>query len=267
MRLSLTLIACVLLAAPSSALAADIRLAWNNCDGAGGLHEIAFDCNTNSNTQAHTLVASFTAPPGITAYISNQATILVRPQTAVLPDWWQMNASGQCRSIGGAVASADFTTGPFGCTDVWGGLASAGFGFTNVVDQRPGWARMVVGAGSSIGNTVPLIEGQEYYAFKVVILNNKTVGTGSCAGCSTPVALVLQDILVVQPSGTPGGNVDLGTRPGEISDRSVAGWQCPAAVQVYCGDTHIGCYVSDLAPTCSTPTQRSTWGMIKAIYH
>ena len=264
MRSRLPLLACLLIAAPSSAFAADLRLAWNNCDGAGGLHEINFDCNTNASAQAHTLVASFTAPAGITAYIANQATILVQSQSPVLPDWWQLKGTGQCRT-GAATADANFAAGPFGCTDVWAGASVSGsLASYNVGYQGPNQGRMNLVFAVPSANAVPLVEGQEYYAFKVTILNTKTVGTGSCAGCSTPVALLLSSVIVIQPTGTPGGNVDIGIRPGvELTTQSVAGWQCPTQFHVSCGS--FGCdYV--YGTDCSTPARPSTWGMIKAAY-
>ena len=265
MRLCPALVACLLVAAPHSALAADIRLAWNNCDGDGGLHTIMFDCNTNSSAQAHTLVASFTAPPGITQYISNEAHILVMTSSGLtppLPDWWAIKGAGQCRN-GAATADANFTAGPFGCTDVWSGAASGALATFNVGYLSPSWGRMNLVFAVPAENAVPLVEGQEYYAFKVTIQNDKTVGSGSCAGCSTPVALYLARLVVIQTSGAPGGNVALDT--GQTTYRSVAGWQCPAFVGVECplGRT---CNF-DVHPDCSTPTRPSTWGMIKAIYH
>jgi hypothetical protein len=108
---------------------------------------------------------------------------------------------------------------------------------------------------------IPLTAGQEYYDFKMLLLNTKTVGTGSCSGCDVAAAIGLTYLEVDQVTGT-GPNVIM-SGPQYITDRSTAGWQCPAAFSWTCDGA--GCSF-DLHPTCATPALRSTWGAIKAFY-
>src|SRR4029077_3147995 len=100
-----------------------------------------------------------------------------------------------------------------------------GFGGPNRARMRVIFAMPNVAA-------VPLTEGQEYYDFKMVLLNTKTVGTGSCGGCDVAAAIGLTYLEVDQVTGT-GPNV-LMSGPQYITDRSTAGWQCPAAFSWTC---------------------------------
>jgi hypothetical protein len=244
-----TLILCGVLLALSASMAsaAGINLLWNNCAGGGGAAAATFACNTNSGASSHTFVASFVAPAGITAYVSNQATVLVNSDAASLPDWWAIKGTGQCRN-NAATADANFASGPFGCTDLWSGTASGALASYNVGFGTPNQGRMnlvfaVPGSGASALN-----EGEEYYAFKVLVLNTKTVGTGSCAGCSIGARITCVDLQVQQPSGTPGGNADL-TNPADGNTSNCCTWNNPTTA-------------------CTPPVaaKTTTWGSIKSLY-
>lgn len=245
-----TVILCGVLLALSASLAsaAGINMAWNNCAGGGGLHDMTFGCTTNSAASAHTFVASFTGPAGITAYVSNQATVIVTSSLATLPDWWAIKGTGQCRT-NAATADANFATGPFGCTDLWAGTASGALASYNVGFGTPNKGRMNLVFAVAADGAAPLNAGEEYYAFKVLILNTKTVGTGSCAGCISPAILTCVDLQVLQPNGTPGGNVDLTTAADGNTSNCIT-W-------------------NNSAPDACVPptaTRNATWGSIKSLY-
>jgi hypothetical protein len=242
-----TVILCGVLLALSASLAsaAGVNLAWNNCVGGGGVHDMTFACNTNNNASAHTFVASFRAPAGISAYISNEGTVELQSNSTPLPAWWALKGTGQCRN-GAATADANFATGPFGCTDLWAGSASGALASYNVGYLQPNRGRMNLVFAVGSAGAAALNADEEYYAFKVLILNTKTIGTGSCAGCSDGVCIVCTKINVVQPNGTPGGNVAL-TNPAESS---FVTWNNP----------------SPETCTGATPTKNTTWGSIKSLY-
>ena len=242
-----TVILCGVLLAMSASLAsaAGVNLAWNECVGGGGLHDMTFNCATNSNASSHTFVASFRAPAGIGSYVSNEGTVELQSNSTPLPAWWALKGTGQCRT-GAAIADANFVSGPFGCTDVFLGAASGSLASYNVGFLQPNRGRMnLVFAVGSAGATA-LEPETEYYAFKVQILNTKTVGTGSCAGCSDGVCIVYTKCNVVQPNGSPGGNVAL-TNPAESN---FCTWNGPTAATC----------------TGATPTKNTTWGSIKSLY-
>jgi hypothetical protein len=243
-----TVILCGVLLALSASMAsaAGINLLWNDCS-VGGSSGISFACNTNSAASAHTFVVSFVCPPGITAYVSNQATVIVQSDAATLPDWWAIKGTGQCRN-GAATANADFTAGPFSCTDPWAGAASGALASYNVGFEQPNRGRMnlVFAVPGTLAQA--LNAGEEYYAFKVLILNTKTTGTGSCAGCNNGVTITCRQLQVQQPAGTPGGNAIL-ENPADGGTSYCGGWNSPVTV---------------CAPVVAT--KNATWGSIKSLY-
>lgn len=247
MKKTVILCGALLALSASMASAAGINLLWTNCAGGGGSSAATFACTTNSAASAHTFVASFVAPAGITAYVSNQSTVIVQSDAATLPDWWAVKGTGQCRN-GAATADANFASGPFGCTDLWMGGASGSLASYNVGFGTPNRGRMnlvfaVPGSAASALNA-----GEEYYAFKCLILNTKTVGTGSCAGCALGAIITCTQLQVQQPSGTPGGNAIL-DGPADGNTSNCCTWNNPST-------------------TCVPPVaaKTTTWGSIKSLY-
>jgi hypothetical protein len=98
----------------------------------------------------------------------------------------------------------------------------------------------------------PVDATSQYYAFKVLIRNLKTTGSGSCAGCSTPACIVLDFIQLDPPNGV--GNV-LISQP---LDRLDVSWQCPSFPVTEGGL----CFNS-----CPVPARKASWGAIKSLYH
>ena len=82
--------------------------------------------------------------------------------------------------------------------------------------------------------------------------NAKTVGLGSCAGCLTPVCIVLNSVNVV--AGTS-ANIKL-SGPTNGIDSNVATWQGGAGVSTLLGQ---GC-------PAATPNRNTTWGQVKSLY-
>ena len=93
--------------------------------------------------------------------------------------------------------------------------------------------------GTSINGT------DEYYFFKVVITNAKTVGTGSCGGCSDGAAIVFRSLLVTQPYGVGDYVIDTPLQ------RNYVLWQSGASVE---------------SIPNPTPTKTTTWGAVKSLY-
>ncbi len=244
-----TLLLCgVLLAVSASvASAAGMNLGWNDCPaGVTYLRDVVFACNTNSNASAHTMFVSFKVPVNVGTYVSNQATIELQSNGAVLPPWWGLKGTGQCRT-GQGVADANFASGPFSCNYPWFVTATGSLASENDPYLTPNHGRMnfVFAVGSA--DAQPLAaDGTEYYAFKMLVTNTKTVGTGSCAGCQDGVCLVLTDVKVIQPAGSPGGDTDIHN----VDISNFITWNGPTT------DTCAG----------ATPTKNTTWGSIKALY-
>jgi hypothetical protein len=221
-------------------------LGWDNCVGAGGTRDKTFACSTN--TGSATMVASVLAPAGIVLWTSFETYINFEFSSGVDPAWWQLrnqtNQSGQCRN-GSLSASADFTGAPYlgACLDVYKGQAGGGIAAYTLTGG--GRASMKLTFGVSSTNQVPLIPGVEYFASRATINYAKTIGAGSCSGCCDPVLVYLLLVRVLQPAGTPGGNVDVTT------------WR-----------TNYWLSWNYNNPSCGVvvPTRSPTWGAIKALY-
>jgi hypothetical protein len=87
----------------------------------------------------------------------------------------------------------------------------------------------------------PADNTSEYYMARVAITRAVSVGT-NCPGCLDGINFCLNDLKLQQPAGSPGGDTD---------------------VEGTAGDQQCVSYNGGTAPT---PTQRTTWGSVKALY-
>ncbi len=241
-----TLIGAVLLATTATnASGAGVNFAWNSCFGEGtGVSNKNFACASNDGSQV--AVGSFVAPTHLVALQGYQMIIDLQSAGSALPPWWQFRNIGTCRQIS---LSANFVGSPANqvCVDPYAG---GGVGTINLYSiaykGNPTRAHLdMISANTTPG---PIDANVEYAAFNVVINNAKTVGTGACAGCATPVCLVLNNINLIQ-SGVAGDfRLTQAANPGSNyitwQGGAVGGLGCPAA----------------------TPTRNSTWGSVKSLY-
>jgi len=126
------------------------------------------------------------------------------------------------------------------CTDWASGQAAAGIGSYTVGTLGPNTARIVLVTAVATSSLADLVAGQEYFTFNVTINNQKTVGTGSCSGCTTPACVALNSIQVMQLGG---GNVTL-TTPAYGNDSHYVAWQGGLGVPVLPGGA---CATADTA--------------------
>jgi hypothetical protein len=236
-------------AGPAPCRAAGTCLAWTQCFGDGGVRARTFACNTN--TGSHRLVASYVAPAGITQLSGNELTIDFDASAAFLPLWWQFRTSGTCRQNAlGANPTADLAWTV--CQDFWQGGAIAGVGSYDVGFDAPNHARLRIAVAVAPAQAGPLVAGDQYFSANVVISNIKTVGSGSCAGCTTPMCITLSSIKLTQSNGS---NVVL---------------QQPAFPAGYPGAphfSHIVLWQAAGGTSCFVvPTQSSSWGAVKNLF-
>ena len=45
-------------------------------------------------------------------------------------------------------------------------------------------------------SVTPISAGTEYYAFKIILTHDKSVGSEACAGCTVPACIVVNEVLV-----------------------------------------------------------------------
>jgi hypothetical protein len=225
--------------AAAPAVAAGINAYWNNC-GPGNPTFRSFACNTNFGT--HDIVASFVPPEGLTKVVGAIGIVDLCLGGVNLSPWWQYDA-GSCRETALRAVAQDVSL-PSNCVDYWQGQAN--FWIDYQVGYS-GWdsARLVVSVGLQSQFAGPVEPGVEYHAFTVRIGNTATVGPGACFGCLQPACIVLNEIQLLQPAGTPGGSPAL-TVP---DSNNYLMWQnyvsnCPFIV----------------------PVANRTWGQVKSLY-
>ncbi len=253
MRKVLILCASLLTLGAASAWAAGVNLGWNDCPaGATYSNTRTFACSSNSGTNV--LVGSFVAPASVDSVIANEVVIDIQTQNATLTPWWSLRAPAPtgCRNAS-MTQSGDFTTSSGACFDYWMGGASGGVSMDApgaTQGRGPNQPRIKVLEGVPTGSPliVPIAENTEVYSFKVTINNAKTVGTGSCSGCTDQACIVLNMIKLNQALPLPAIAIT------SAALNQFVTWQ--------------GWTNSDPTQACpaTTPAKQKTWGSIKALY-
>ncbi len=232
-----------LLMAASIASAGDpsgINLSWDDC-GPAGTSTKSFACDVNTGAPL-VLVASFTPPANINEFLGIAAQIDITVGTQV-PDWWK-HGSSFCRGTTGLATSFDFTSGPFTCTDFFGGQAAGGFAY-EAEFSSPNRARFRIQAAIPVDNKGPISVGTQYYAFKANILKSKTTGGGSCAGCLSEACIVFNSLQLFQPLEANNDPIITAEEDQNwVTYQSLSILDCPA----------------------NTPTRNRTWGQVKSLY-
>jgi len=199
-QLALLLIVTALMCSAAPSRAAGVNLSWNACTPEGGVQNRTFACNTNLGSR--TLFASFILASDFSNAVGFVARVDITAEGDSLPAWWRFDGPNTCRT--GLSASFGFASDPNTiCVDpllsqATGALAGYRTVWTNpqVPGENPATAQALVIAAVREDQTQTLIAGTEYYAFKLTLNSSKTVGTGACAGCSTPVCLTVSEIEV-----------------------------------------------------------------------
>jgi subtilisin family serine protease len=234
-----------LVARPASAQGINLR--WGSCPADGGVRNTAFACNNNLGQRGFT--CSFLLPDTVSAR-SVSGVIDVVAAGFTLPDWWNYRV---CRS--GSIAINSSAAGAVVCNDFMGSCSSDG-DFTAILPGVPAanaerleFTRLKCPTGSPASLLSP---GVEYLGPVMTINFNRTVSVpGSqtaCAGCGTPVCLILTQLHV----GPSAGGVTL-TNPAIAPDGNVITWQ---GASLGPGGVCLG----------ATPTKRTLWGEVKALY-
>ncbi len=249
MKKTLLLSGLLLALTASMALAASpgggINFNWGDCSLGTQTYLKTWACNTNTLSGA-IMYGSFAPSIDQPDFVGIEAVVDLQASAATLPAWWQLVNPTACRPAG-LSPNADFTSGPFNCLDPWAGFGAGGFAAyqtTTTVPPVPNGllyaARLKV--AYALADPSALAMATEYYGFKATLNGTKTVGTGLCAGCSTPVNLVLNEI----KSAGNLGSVARNTTP--ILNICLS-WQ--SRDENICG---------------ATPTHNATWGQVKSLY-
>ena len=227
----------------SVASAGGIKLAWNDCLGAGGVTNRTFACDTNVGS--NDLCASFDPTVDLPDVNGLNVTIyLFDLSSATLPAWWKFKNAGSCR-----LSSLSAQTIAGSCASVWGQPSPAVAGIAAYITNSvipsiaPNMALILGSVSAPSAAAAPVHPGTEYTALVIRIDNTKTTGLGACGGCQDEIYLALREILLTtNNSGDYSWRIpDSGIYPG-APDISVY-WQGP-----------------------STPTLNRTWGQLKSLY-
>jgi hypothetical protein len=227
-----------------------VFLRWNQCYGDGGVQNKTFACGTNAG--AEVLTGGFALGADLAQVSGNEVTLELASAGAVLPAWWEFKNAGTCRPTAMIIS---FSIDPLAsvCQDWAQGLSSGGILAYNIGVKGPNTARMVAALAVAPENLQNLSAGQEYFSFSLRISHTKTVGTGACAGCTTPVCLLLRSINVTTPVVV---NNQTLSGPGNGVDSDFATWQGGGGISSIIGS---GC-------PGALPVEKRTWGAVKALY-
>ena len=249
--LATSLLAAMLLAPPSAA-AGGVNLAWNNCASEGGTANRSSACDSNSGTNI--LAGSFVVSADLAGVTGVEIVLdlIVGDGISTIPPWWDLNSSTGCRS-GSITMNPTVNPANSVCTDWAAGAAAGGFAAyvgpaysqgTIALENLPAHRRIIGGFALPVADAANLLSTQEYFAFNLVIINARTLGTPSCAGCTVPACIVLNSMNVATHDIGVHENITTGTFAGS----NLATWQ-------------------GVGPSCQlVPTKRTTWGGVKALY-
>ena len=247
---SCSLIAAALMALASPAVAVPapgLDLAWSNCASQGGASNQNFACDDDFVLE--TLVGTFVLAGPVTGVTVIECSLDLISANPTLPAWWKFEVGG-CAE-GNLSANPTAPAGAL-CTDWANGTAAGGLGgYGDVAFNFPpppgsDAEHRRAGVGFAVPAPKDLVVATEYFVFNLVINTSHTVAgpPGPCAGCTTPVCIVLNTVNVV-----PGTNP--GTRIGAPSSGSSnqATWQGAGG-----------------AICAAVPVKNATWGQVKALY-
>jgi len=248
MRQAHTLVTLLaLLAFATAARAAGVSLRWDSCYGDGGIQNKNFACDTNAGSE--TLVGSFTLSADLPHVSGTEIVLDLAFAGTSTPRWWAFFNVSTCRRTSLTFSFA----APGACVNWADSFEAGGIGAYNIGNRGPNTVRVVMATAVPPGDLKDLSGGQEYFSFRLAMDNLKTVGDGSCAGCTTPGCLVIHSIRVTTQVVSSFALLD-GAANGTDSDWAT--WQGGAGVGV---GLSIGC-------PAATPTARRTWGSVKALY-
>jgi hypothetical protein len=216
--------------------AAGINLSWNDC-GAFGSSSTPLTCT--SNVGKLLMIVSATPTVTLGQALTQETVIDIVTSGPTLSPWWDMRASGGCRPTS---CSASFSFEPLAnCADPWSGQALGGFdyGIAPIFNAPSGTdARIRTVCALPAHSPVVLEAGTEYYMCEIIINKAKTVGLGSCAGCTDDGTFTLESVKISEPDNAPEGNPTYTT-----PDNGVV-----------------------IMTNGPTPTLNRTWGRLKALY-
>jgi hypothetical protein len=241
MRKALVTSVALLALSATMAAAGTVNFYWTDCGGNGGTSNRNFACT--ASTAIAPAAGSFTLSAPMADFDAIEVTVDLQVEDTVIPPWWDFTPSpGACHgtSLSMTFDFSVFANGSGACTDPFGQPATGALASYVETGNR---ARAIGVAAIDASAPVPLIAATEYYGVRLALKQDKATGVGSCAGCTLPVALVLNNIRALGNSQT------------SIED-------CEAVQTSQC----ITWQGAGAATCLATPTHNRTWGQVKSLY-
>ena len=263
MRRMPVLVALILagpLASPVAA-APGLRLSWDHCYSDGQVVNKAFACNTNAGSDL--LDLSFESPVAASDRIGIELTVHLTSSDGTLPAWWHVTGGGGCRTLSITQQLADANS--LGCEQPLPDLGGAG-GIASDLSQlaiSPTVWRLRAAEAVPPPNVFSVGPGRETLAMQMIIRHTRTVGSGACGGCLTPICIGFASANITEATNTSpilitAGGPNSGGGPANVT------WQ-GAYTEHYTSNAPAFADFSCL-PTGPVPVRATTWGAIKSLY-
>jgi hypothetical protein len=194
--------------------------------------------------------------------------ISLKAAAPTLPAWWVFR-TGPLSEDGCRTTSLSFVALPTlsleSCQD-WGqGMQVGGIGRYRVDEIGPGSAVIHAVEAVPQASLVQLEPVTEYIVGGLRIDHAKTVGTGSCGGCETPVCILFTSLNITTPVLA---NDRLFTQGANGVDSQIVHWQNGQLQNLvnHCTGTFACTTEFDCVNVSPTASRRSTWGAVKSLY-
>ena len=223
----------LMLVVASSAMAGS-NMTWNECANGGGLPDRTVACTNTGSGTAYVSLNPSASYPNIGA---TDVYIDVNPVT--LGNWW--NPTPTTARWGSAATEP--ASGA--CVAWWGAAPNGGITFQPPQSQAVGVGkfRLRITTVIAAGEEQAMDPGTEYFMGALILKQAATVPTG-VTECTNGGAIGVADIVVLQPGVNDSHEGQVADVSNCVTFRNPATRQCPGA----------------------TPTEKSTWGSIKALY-
>jgi len=234
------LVCAMLLATATAASAAGLNLRWQNCAGDAGTQNRTFACTNNTGTSV--LAGSFILDADLALVNGDELVVDLASASPSLVDWWRFGAVGTCRQLSLSIAAQDGA----GCPDMFSLAASMNIAAYQMGLHGANSARILCVNAVQAAAITDLAGGQEYGIAKWTINHQKSVGAGSCAGCTTPVCISFNSAKITTETIGVQALLTGEAAPGSsfCTWQGGAGTNCPGA----------------------TPTKNTSWGSVKSLY-
>jgi hypothetical protein len=207
-------------------------------------------------------VCSYQTDATIADVSGAEITVDLRADASALPPWWQFKNTATCRLTSlGMTTSADPAW--TGCVDQWNGQAAGGIGAYSIGLLAPNMARIRAVAAVPSSALFTVEPGIEYFLCSFSINHTKTVGAGSCAGCTTPMCLLFANLLVTTPVAA---NNRVFNTPQDGVSSHWAGWQGGVAENPRIVCDADGCNYAFDCWVAPVATRTKGWAAVKALF-